>query len=82
MPRRHGSRAQAKPLAITHGCAWPACPAQIQASALMCKSDWARLPTHLRNAWVDASKSGSAEAVDLARSAIASYARREVARCS
>ena len=76
MPRRHGSRAQIKSLAITHECAWPACAAQIQASALMCRPDWARLPTHLRNAWIDAAKSGSAEAVDLARSAIASYARR------
>ena len=76
MPRRHGSRAQIKPLAMTHQCAWPACSAQIQASQIACRPDWARLPTHLRNAWVGASKSGSAEAVDLARSAIASYARR------
>jgi hypothetical protein len=82
MPRRHGSRAQARPLAITHACFWPGCPAEVGMSALMCRTDWARLPTHLRNAWINANKSGSAEAVELARAGIASYARREVARCS
>jgi hypothetical protein len=76
MPRRHAPRAQVKPLAVTHPCAWPSCTAEIQDSQIMCKTDWSRLPTHLRNAWVDANKSGSAEAVDLARSAIAAYARR------
>jgi hypothetical protein len=76
VPRHHGPRAQAKPLAITQPCAWPGCTADVQSSALMCKQDWVRLPTHLRNAWVDGNRSGSAGAVERARSAIAAYASR------
>lgn len=76
MPRRNGSRPQIRTLPVTHDCIWPGCPASIGEAQIACRPDWARLPTHLRNAWVDASKSGSAEAVDLARSGIASYARR------
>jgi hypothetical protein len=74
VPRHHGSRVQAKPLAITHPCAWPGCTAET--AQFMCKTDWVRLPTHLRNAWVDGNRSGSAGAVERARSAIAAYASR------
>jgi hypothetical protein len=76
MPRRNASRPQAKPVLLTHECAWPGCPAGIEPGRVVCKSDWLRVPTHLRHAWADAKKSGSAEAVELARSAIAAYARR------
>jgi len=76
MPRGNGTRAPHRPLAITHACVWPACATEIQLSQILCGPDWQRLPTHLRNAWHDARQSGSAEAIDLARSAIAAYARR------
>jgi hypothetical protein len=76
MPRRNGGRPPVRPIPVTHECIWPGCPASIGGAQIACRRDWARLPTHLRNAWADAGKAGSAEAVDLARSAIASYARR------
>jgi hypothetical protein len=76
MPRHHGSRVQTRPLTITHQCAWPPCVTGIQTSQILCPPDWQKLPIHLRNAWQDARQSGSAETVDLARSAIAAYARR------
>lgn len=82
MPRGRGPRVVHRPLVVTHDCLWPAatrspgCPGQIPKSQLMCLADWDKLPTHLRNAWNDARKADSAEATDLACSAIRAYIRR------
>jgi hypothetical protein len=76
MPRRNASRPQAKPVLLTRECIWPGCPAPVGGVQIACRPDWARLPPHLRHAWTEARKSGSAEAVELARSAIAAYASR------
>ena len=76
MPRRHGSRPGIKPVVVRHDCIFPGCPTPIGGVQLACRPDWARIPAHLRNAWNDARKAESAGAMDLARSAILAYARR------
>ena len=57
MPRRHGGARPQSRWPITHDCAGQRALASIGDSALIAAgATGPRLPTHLRNAWVDASQ--------------------------